>query len=454
MKGQDSRELSALVRLSLPLIAVNLGNMTLGLVDTAIAGRIDALSLAATGLGNTLIGLASIGGMGVILGVDPIAAQAIGAGNPRAARRAMWAGIHVALLTMIPVAACMLALSFSLERFGIQPELAAKAREYVLPRLLQLVPFFLLVACRAYLQAAHFTSPLVLSTIAANIVNAGAAWVLAFGHWGFPRLGVAGLAWATVLCTAIQLSITAIGVRWVSVPDGAESLRRPDRAMLRQAFRVGVPLGLQLLAEIGIFSLVGLMVAGIGTIQTGAHNVALTIASFTFMVPLGISTATSVRVGNAVGRGDTARAREAGFLGIALGGAFMLCSGVVLWLFAAAIARTMTNQPAVADMATTLIRIAAAFQLFDGLQCCGCGALRGAGVTRWAFGANVVGYWILGLPLGLALSCSMGVVGLWWGLTLGLAIVAVAVLYKFAAISRRLIVPLTPSIDSQCASPS
>jgi MATE family multidrug resistance protein len=280
---------------------------------------------------------------------------------------------------------------------------------------------------------------MVASTIVANIFNFACAWAFAFGlpSLGLPAFGVVGLAWATNLSAVVQLAVVLLGVRGVDPGAGVEPLRRPDRAMIRRAFILGVPLGLQLLAEVGIFSLVGLLVSRMGTSQMGAHQVALTIASFTFMVPLGISMATSVQVGRAIGAGDVAAARRAGFYGIGLGGGFMLLAGLVLWLQPVAIARLMTDQPAVLAMTAGLLQIAGAFQLFDGIQCCGGGALRGAGETRWPFAANVVGYWLLGLPLGLALMGRFGPYGLWWGLTLGLAIVAVAVTARFRGLSSR-----------------
>ena len=436
---QPRNDFSALVRLSIPLVAVNLGNQLMGVVDTAIAGRIDELSLAATGLGNTIMGLGAVAGLGVVLGIDPIASQAFGAERPREARRAMWAGIYVGLITMLPVVAFTWALGAGLEFAGVDPVLAVKSRQYLNPRLLQFLPFFIFIACRAYLQAAHRTGPMVVSMVVANLFNGLAAWALAFGvpSLGLPAFGIVGLAWATNASSVVQLAIVVMGVRGLSPGEGTDPLRRPDRAMVRRAFRLGIPLGLQLLAEVGIFSLVGILVSRMGTARMGAHQVAITVASLTFMVPLGISMATSVQVGRAIGANDTLGARRAGFYGITLGGGFMLMAGLVLWLQPGAIARAMTDQPAVIAITVGLLQIAGAFQLFDGIQCCGCGALRGAGETRWAFVANVVGYWLLGLPLGLALMGRFGPYGLWWGLTLGLAIVAVTVSAKFHKLSSR-----------------
>lgn len=434
-------ELRGLLRLALPLAAVNLGWQLMGLVDTAIAGRVDALTLAATGLGNTVMSIATIAGLGVVLGIDPLASQALGAGRPREARRTLWTGIHLGLLLSGPLMAATWLLGRSLESFGVAPDLAEKARAYVNPRLLQLPPFLCFIALRAYLQALQRPGALMAAIVIANLFNVVADWGLVFGvpALGIPPMGVSGLAWATDAATLLQLGILALGVRGIDPGPGEEPLRRFDRALLRRAFGVGFPLGLQLLAEVGIFSFVGLLVGRMGVEGMAAHQIALAVASLTFMVPLGFSMAASARVGHAVGRGDAVGARRAGLLAVACGGALMLLMGVALWTAPGPVARLMTSEASVFPLAADLLTIAGAFQIFDGMQSCGCGALRGAGVTRWAFGANVAGYWGLGLPLGLWLAHarSMGPRGLWWGLTAGLAVVAVAVAAKFERLSRR-----------------
>ena len=443
MSSTSQRELGALLRLAAPLVAVNVGNMLIGVVDTAIAGRIDELSLGATGLGATIIGVCAVAGMGVILGLDPVASQAVGAGDHKLARRALWSGIYAAQLTVIPAVLMTLALAYSLEWIGVDPALASKAREYMLPRLLQYVPFFVLSACRSYLQAEHCTWPMLISTIAANVVNAFVGWGLVHGTFGLPRLGVAGLGWAAVAASLVQLAVTSAGV--LSVRVDAAGVRAVDRALIGRVLSLGWPIGIQLLAEGGIFSLVGLLIGRMGSVRMAAHNVALTVASMTFMVPLAVSMATSVRVGNAVGRGDPAGARRAGLLGIGLGAAWMSLTAAGLVLFPGSIARFFTDQSSVIAASIGLLQVAAAFQLFDGVQVCSAGALRGAGITRWPFGVYIICFWAVGLPLGLVLARSQGAAGLWWGLTVGLAAVAVAGTLKFRAVSRRPIAAVLPA---------
>jgi len=226
--------------------------------------------------------------------------------------------------------------------------------------------------------------------------------------------------------------------------DSEAIVHRPHPRMIRRVFMLGLPIGLHMLAEISIFTLAGLLAGRIGTVPMAAHQVALQLAALTFMVPMGVAAATSVRVGRAIGAGEPERVRGAGMTGIAMGAAFMSISALAMWSFNDAFARVMTSDPAVLPLASELIVIAAAFQLFDGIQVVSAGALRGAGVTRWTMVANLIAYWIIAVPLVLILGFGMGFGphGIWWGLTIGLATAAALLSAKFSVISRAPIVQL------------
>jgi MATE family multidrug resistance protein len=204
-----------------------------------------------------------------------------------------------------------------------------------------------------------------------------------------------------------------------------------------KVLRLGTPIGLQLLAEMGVFSLVAVLAGRLGKVAVSAHHVAIGLASFTFMGVLGISGATAVRVGHAVGEGRSPR--RAGLLGIAMGAAFMACTGALFLVMPRSLVALFTNDPAIAELGVTLLGIAAAFQLFDGIQGVAAGALRGAGDIRFPFVANVAAHWLVGLPLALVLGFTLGrgAPGLWWGLLAGLALVAMLLLWRFLRISQR-----------------
>jgi MATE family multidrug resistance protein len=257
-------------------------------------------------------------------------------------------------------------------------------------------------------------------------------------------MGAAGAAIATSLVSALQLALLAAVIRAVPLPGGRRPPRRPDARELRAAVRVGVPIGLHMGAEVGVFALVGLLAARLGAIPLAAHQLAISVASLSFMVAVGFGNAGSVRVGWAVGAGDRAGARRAGLAAFGAGGAFMTLTALVFFLFPSAIARAMSDDPAVIAAAVPLLRVAAVFQISDGIQGVGAGVLRGAGETRFTFLANLAGHWALGLPVALALgfAAGVGVTGLWWGFVLGLSAVAAALFARFLRISAREIAPL------------
>jgi MATE family multidrug resistance protein len=446
---RNDNEFRPLLGLALPIILVNLGNQFRGVVDTAIAGRIDTLSLGGTGLGITLFMVGSMIGIGIVLGIDPILSQAFGANRPRQARRTLWAGIMTGLLMVLPAGGVVLGLYHSLEFLGIAPDLAAKTGEYIYARLPELIPLLVFVSIRSYLQAAHRVGPIVIAMIASNLLNIPGDWILAFGDegllklglpaMGIPAFGVRGLGWVSVAVTTMEVVIGLIVLRKIHPGKETAPLPRPDRRLVGRIFRLGTPLGFQLVTEVGMFACIGVLMGTLGKVAMAAHQVAMMIASFTFMVPLGVGMATCIRVGMAIGRGDTKGTREAGVAGIRLGAAFMVGMAIVMWVIPGTLARVLTSEEEVIPLAVILIRIAAAFQIFDGIQVVASGALRGAGMTRFLMITNFVAYWCIALPIswGLGIAGGRGPEGLWWGLTFGLAIAAAIMTTRFLQVSRR-----------------
>lgn len=456
-------ELRQLLRLAAPLAAIHAGNQLMSLVDVAVVGRLGAASLAGVGLANGIFFSLSILGMGVMMGLDPLVSQALGAGDPARARRHLWQGVWLALAVTLALAIPISLAPALLEPFGIEHAAAHEARTYLGIRLLGLYPMLLFVGVRAYLQAHGITRPMFLSMLAANVLNAVADVLLVFGGsvlpaWAgslrdLPGYGVAGAAAATTICTVFQLAFVGGALRSVQAPGFTPGMRWPSVPDLRRALRVGLPIGLQMAAEVGIFALAGFLIGRMGTGLLAAHQIALTLASLTFTVAVGIGAATSVRVGRAVGAGDTPGARLAGKAGIIGGGAWMSISALLFLIFPATLAGILTDQADVIERAVPLLMIAAVFQISDGLQAVGSGALRGAGDTRYPFVANVLGYYVIALPVGLVLGevLGLGAIGLWWGLCLGLTIVAAALVRRFLRISAGTIAPLAD--DGAAAEP-
>lgn len=435
-------EFRELFRLAGPLAAAQAGTQLMGLVDVSVLGRLGARELAAAGLGNAVFFAISIVGMGLMFGIDPLISQAIGAGERLRARRILWQGVWLALIVTGVLTLVLVAGTIALPYLGVQRELIAPARAYLIVRTLGLAPFLLFFVIRAYLQAHGVTRPMVIAMIVANVLNLGGDILFVFGWGPIPAFGVAGAAIATVICTIFEVLIVARAVRKIAVTEPVD--HRPNGTEMMRAFLVGLPVGLQMGAEVGIFALVALLAARVGTVDLAAHQLVIGLASFTYTAALGVAAAGSVRVGIGVGARNVPAARVAGHVAFAGGAAVMSIAALAFALFPGALARLMTDQPDVIATAIPLFLVAAWFQLSDGVQAVGGGVLRGAGDTKFTFYANLVGHWLIGLPTALFLGFHhrLGIVGLWWGLCTGLTVVAVLLFIRFEKLSSNDIAPI------------
>lgn len=440
-------ELRAASRLAWPLAASQLGLNLLGLVDTFFAGKIDDVTLASVSIGNAVFYGTAVLGMGVMMGLDSVASQAFGAGEDRRSREALWQGVYLALALSVPLAFLMLGVAVALPVIGVVPELADGTSEYIYGRMPSIVPWLLLTACRSYLQAAELARPVVISTIAANVINFLADGLLLFGDealfalglpgLGVPRLGAFGVGLASTAATLVQWGVLIAAVTMVVVPDGKRSFRRLNLEVALGVARVGVPVALQLFAEVFVFALTGVLVGRIGAEVTAAHQVALTYASLSFALCLGVGATAAVRVGRAIGARQRGGVRRAGLVTIGLAVGIMTVSALLMVGAGEFLVRLMIDDDDVVELATRLLLVAAVFQLVDGIQAVAAGALRGAGLTRVSLLANLVGHWLVGLPTGLVLAYvfDLGATGLWWGLTTGLCAVAIALSAQFWIVS-------------------
>lgn len=447
-------ELAVLARLALPISVANAGHALMGLVSTAVMGRVSAAAQGAVGLGNGLFFTFAAFGMGLMMGLDPLVSQAFGAGNPARARHLYWQGVTLAALASAAIAVPLALVPLALGRTGVDPEVAAQAGRYLWWRLPCLLPLFLFFGARSYLQATGRPQALVWATGIANLVNLGLVSLLARGGealpvWlgplrAVPPLGASGAAIATDVCICVQLAVAAFAIGRFRLPAGARPSRRPVRADLSRAFGLGLPVGLQAVAEVGLFAFVGLLAGRMGSAGLAAHQVAITYASLTFCIALGIGEAGSVRVGWAIGARDSFSARRSGLVAFAAAAGFMTLPSVALLVAPGPLAWLMTDKPEVVRVAMALFAVTAAFQIADGVQAVGSGVLRGAGDTRAGFVANLVGYYGLGLPLAVVLGVWFrgGVVGLWWGLCGGLVVVAGVLFRRFWRLTRRPVAPL------------
>lgn len=422
-----------MLRLAIPLVVAQIGMMAMGVVDTVMVGRVSAPALAAVALGNVYMFAMSSFGMGTLMALDPVVAQAVGARDELGIRRGLQRGILLAVALAVPSSLLLLPAEPLLKLLHQQPEVVPDAARYAMVQTLGILPFYLFIVFRQTLQAMHRAAPVVAVIIFANLANAGLNWMFVYGHLGFPAGGAVGSSWATAASRWIMaLGLLLAGWREIRPrlshwPPEVFSARPLGRLVA-----LGAPIGVQNQLEFGIFGVVGLLMGSIGVTAIAGHQVALNLAAFTFMVPLGVAGAAAVLVGNAVGRADVREARRAASAGLVIGLAFMATSTGAMVAAPSWIARAYTNQPEVIAVAAALIPLAGVFQVFDGLQVVSIGILRGLADTRAPMWINVVGFWLVGLPVSawLGFKTNLGPRGLWWGLVLGLAAVALILLAR------------------------
>ena len=437
------QELGAMVALAVPVVLSELGWMAQGIVDTIMVGRLGPAAIGAVALGNAVYYTPALFGIGLLLGLDTLVAQAFGRKDHDECHRWLAQGVYLACVSTPPLMLLIYLASFGFAPFGITPEVAAPAAAYL--RILNwgTLPLLLYAGTRRYLQGVGDVRVITLTFVAANLINWFGNWVLISGQLGFPALGVSGSALSTLIAR-IFMAAALMGFAWRYERKRGHPLFRhwpgPHLARLRELVRLGVPAAGQIVLEVGAWNLATLSAGWLTPAALATHQIALNYASLTYMVPLGISAAAAVSVGHAMGAGDGARARRAGWLALGLGTSFMLLAAVVFLVAPGPLIALYTRDPQVMAVGPSLLGLAAAFQIFDGIQTVSTGALRGLGETRVPMLANLVGYWVLGLPLGLTLCFVLhwGIYGLWIGLLLALFVIAATLLARWQRDAARL----------------
>jgi len=436
----SARDVRALVRLAVPISAMQVGLMLMNVVDTVFVGHVSARELAGAALG----GLYTIGlfnfCLGVVWAVDPIVSQALGARDHAAAALGVQRGLVLAA-AMGAVAALLCIPAEWVYRSLREPEaVIPRAVAFVHISAPSLLPMLLFVALRQSLQAMKRTSALVVVVIVSNLLNAGLDWVFVFGHWGLPAMGAPGSALATTLTRytglAVLLLVARHDLRPMLRPWRREALRAGP---LARTFRLGLPIGAQNSVEFTTFAAISVFAGWFGAEAVSGHQVAINLASLMFMVPLGVGSASSVLVGHAIGEQDMPHARRVAASALLAGAGYMVFSACVLLAIPGMLAGAYTSVPGVVAVAAALIPIAGVFQVFDGLQVVAAGVLRGAGDTRAPLVSNVMGFWLVGMPVSLWLGfrAGAGVQGLWWGFVAGLAAVAAFLVLRVRSLLSR-----------------
>jgi MATE family multidrug resistance protein len=439
-------ELSALLKLAGPVVLAEIGWMSMGIVDTLMVGPLGPAAIGAAGMSNGVFTAIAIFGMGLMLGLDALVSQSYGAGRLDECLRWLQHGVCMALATTPLVMLATFGAFLTVDSWGLHPDIQALAGPFLRVIAFGSLPLLLYASFRRYLQGLHIVRPIMFALVSANIVNALGNWALIYGNAGFPALGVEGSAWATSFSRLYMASFLYLAIRREHRRRGDAHPQVPfvfDPSRIKQLFRLGAPAASQITLEVGVFALATALAAKLDPISSASHQIALNIASVVFMVPLGLASASAVRVGHAVGAGDAQRAITAGWTALATGAAVMTIIGIVLFGWPGPLLRAFTDDARVIEIGVTLLVIASAFQLFDGTQAVATGILRGLGETRIPMVMNVIGHWVLGLPVGYALcfSYGWGVSGLWIGLSIGLIFVSIVLTIAWIRRTRHLVLP-------------
>lgn len=432
-----------MLTLAVPVILSELGWIMMGIIDTIMVSPLGPAALGAVGTGSTIFIAVAIFGMGTLFALDTYVSQSFGAGRIDECHRWLFAGVQLAFVLAIVLSGLAYGLVLLLPSFGFHPAVLEIIQPYVLRLILSAAPLLAYAVFRRYLQAMNVVRPVMVALISANLINALGNYVLVFGRWGAPALGTNGSAYATLIAR-IYLAVFLFSVIWWRERKNPSGLHDVPFAIdTRRMWRIltlGVPAALQISLEVGVFAMASSLAGRISPQASAVNQVVLNVASFVFMIPLGLSSAVAVRVGQAVGRRDRAGVERAGKSAFLLASVFMVATALIYAAAPRQLLGLFTTDEVVLRLGTTVLLVYGVFQLFDGWQVVATGALRGLGDTRTAMLLNLFGHWAVGLPLAywLCFHLHWGVMGLWLGLSISLTIVGVVLVGMWRVRSRAL----------------
>jgi MATE family multidrug resistance protein len=430
--------------LAYPVIIGQLGFIMMGVVDSVMVGEIGAAPLAGASLGNSFFFLIFIIGLGVAMSVTPLIAILVGAERFSECgiyfRQSLIVNMSLGLILMVIIVFC----SDLFEFFNQPPEVATQASSYAKIIALSILPAMLFHTYKQFIEGFSIMIPAMVIAITANIINAFANWVFIYGNLGMPALGLDGAGWATFssrVFMALTIALYVMNKEFFKKYDVNFHFRNVNFKVIKKILQIGLPSGFQYFFEVGAFSFAVIMIGWLGTNPLAAHQIAINLASITFMSVLGISAAGGIRVGNEVGKKDISEVRRAGFTAIIMGASVMFICGIIFITFNKFLPTLYIDDAAVVKIASSLLIIAAIFQVSDGTQGVGIGVLRGLMDVKIPTLITFVAYWVIALPIGYVLGFifDFGVQGVWVGLLLGLTASATMLTIRFNIKSRQLV---------------
>ncbi|QNH63573.1 MATE family efflux transporter [Hymenobacter sediminicola] len=425
------------IQLAFPVVLSQLGHVLVNVCDSVMVGQTGKVPLAAVSLGVSVGTVVMVLGMGLSMGITPLVAAADGKRDVPQLGRLLVAGVWMSTVAGLVLAAAGLLIAPLLNHLHQPAEVVALAAPWVRVLFLSLLPLMVFQGFKQFAEGLGLTRQAMYLSVLANVVNAVLCYAFIFGHLGAPKLGMMGAAWATLIARVLMALLMGTYVlraaRLRPYREAATHWLRPDGATLRRLLGLGAPIGVQMMFEMGAFSFSAIMIGWLGATSLAAHQIAINVASVTYMAASGIAAAATIRVGNMRGLGDAHGARQAGFAAYLLTFLFMSSMGLLLVAFRHFIPHFYNHDAAVVAQAATLLLVAAAFQISDGLQVVGLGALRGLEDVKLPSVVALLSYWVVALPLGywLGFTLNMGSLGVWLGLLTGLSLVAGLLLWRF-----------------------
>ncbi len=431
------------IKLAIPVVIGQLGHIMLGLTDSIMVGQVGAVPLAASSLVNSVVYLILVFGFGMTLAITPLVSIARGRGQKDQCGVILRQSLLLNILVTILLFIGLLIMGGMIKYLNQEEAVAVQAASYAGIIAFSIIPFMIFQVYRQFIEGLAFTKPAMYVTLAANLVNVFGNWVFIYGNLGMPAYGLDGAGYSTFITRSFMAAIMMIYVskaKRFQEYDPSFRFRNINWPVIKQLARVGLPTGFQNFFEIGAFSFSAIMIGWFGSAQLAAHQIAISMASVSFMIILGISSAGTIRVGHAYGRKDIDDVRRSGFLTAVFTSSIMACFGVLFIIFRNQLPLIFSEDPAVIQIAASLIIVAALFQISDGAQAAGLGALRGITDVRVPMIITFIAYWVIALPIGcfLGFILKMEVVGIWIGLSAGLSAAAVMLNLRFGIKTKRI----------------
>lgn len=428
--------------LAFPVMISQLGQVSVGVVDSMMVGRLGALPLAASSLANSIFFVILMFGMGISMGITPLVSIADGKGKAKRISNLFAHSLWLNIITAVALTGVVLGLSKGLHFLGQPEEVVVLTIPYLLVITASLFPFMIFQTFKQFAEGLSQTKQAMYITIFCNLVNVFLNWVLIWGMFGAPELGLMGAGWATLISRILMpilMGYYILRSKRYSIYFLSLKLKKVSIPLVSRILSIGIPTGFQYIFEVSAFSAAAIMMGWIGVNALAGHQIALNLASISYMMAAGLSTAGMIRVSNLIGRGDLKGMREAGMVIFGMVLIFMFSAAMIFVIFRMFLPTLYIDDPEVVSMAASLLIIAALFQLSDGAQVAGLGVLRGMEDVKVPTLVTLFAYWVLGLPLGYFLAFELGMAekGIWYGLLIGLSITAVLLFYRFHALSKR-----------------